>query len=145
PPHGADRLLDRHVGVDAMDVIEVDGVDPHALEARLAGDRHIVGLAVDAAALPAWSANVAELAGNEELVALALDCLSDEFLVDAGRIGVGGVEHADSEVDAAMDGGDRLDVVGHAIVGAHARAAEPDRRYTQALSQLPIFHCWYPD
>src|SRR5215467_9491094 len=141
PRHGADGVLDRHVRVDAMDVIEIDHLDAEPLEARLAGDRHIVGLAVDAAALPAGSADVAELAGNEELVALALDRLGDQLLVDAGRIGVRRVEHGDAEVDAAMDGRDRFYVVGNAIVGAHAGAAKPDGRYAQALSQLPILHC----
>src|SRR4029077_12005901 len=138
-----DRVLDRHVGVDAMDVIEVDGVDPHALEVRLAGDWHIIRLAVDAAALTARPADVAELAGNEELVALALDRLANQLLVDPGRIGIGGVEHGDAEVDATVNGGDALDVVGHAVICAHAGAAEPDRRHAQALSQLPIFHCCY--
>src|SRR5262245_15214247 len=86
--HGADRVLDRNVGIDAMDVIEVDRVDAEPLEACLAGDRHVLGLAVDAAALPAWPANVAELAGYQEFVALALDGLSDQLLVDAGRVGI---------------------------------------------------------
>src|SRR5262245_16356115 len=111
--HGADRVLDRHVGIDAMDVIEIDGVDAHALEARLAGDRHIVGLAVDAAALSARTADIAELAGNEKLVALALDRLANQLLIDTGRIGIGRVEHRDAEVDAAVNSRDRLDVVGH--------------------------------
>src|SRR5215467_8277522 len=140
PRHGADRLLDRHVGIDAVDVIEIDHLDTEPLEAGLAGDRHIGGLAVDAAALPAGPTDVAELAGNEELVAPALDRLSDQLLVDAGRIGVGRVEHGDAELDAAVNGRDRFDVIGNAIVGAHAGAAKPDRRYPQALSQLPIFH-----
>src|SRR5262245_35673368 len=102
--HGADRVLDRHIGIDPMDVIKVYDVDAEALEACFAGDRHIVGLAVDAAALPAWPTDIAELAGDEELVALALDGLTDELFVDAGRIGVRRVEHVDAQVYAAVDG-----------------------------------------
>ena len=37
PRHLADRILDRHVGVDAVLVIKVDGLDAEPLEARLAG------------------------------------------------------------------------------------------------------------
>src|SRR5439155_23344587 len=120
---------------------EIDHLDAEPLEARLAGDRHIIGLAVDAAALAARPADVAELAGDQELVALALDRLSDQLLVDAGRIGVRGIEHRDAKIDAAMDGRDRFDVIGNAVVGAHAGAAKPDGRYAQALSQLTILHC----
>src|SRR5439155_15746363 len=71
PRHGADRVLDRHSGVDAVDVIEVDRLDAEPLEARLAGDRHVIRLAVDAAALAARPADVAELRGDEILVAPA--------------------------------------------------------------------------
>src|SRR5262245_49694208 len=123
-----------------MDVIEIDHVDAEPLEARLAGDRHIVGLAVDAAALAARPADVAELARDQELVALALDRLPDQLLVDASRIGIGGVEHGDAKLDAAVDGRNRLDVVGHTVVGAHAGAPKPDRRHAQSLSELPILH-----
>ena len=28
PRHGADRVLDRHVGIDAVEVIEIDDLDP---------------------------------------------------------------------------------------------------------------------
>ena len=91
--HGADRVFDRHVRIDAVDIIEVDHIDPHALEARLAGDRHIVGPAVDAAALAAGPADVAEFRGDEIFVAPAFDRLADELFVDACGIGVGGVEH----------------------------------------------------
>src|SRR5262249_52577765 len=69
-----------------------------------------------------------------------LDRLPDQLLVDAGRISVGGVEQGDAEIDAAMDRRDRLDVVGHAVVCAHAGAAEPDGRYPETSSQLAILH-----
>ena len=37
PRHLADRLLDRHVRVDAVLVVEVDRLDPEPLQARFAG------------------------------------------------------------------------------------------------------------
>jgi hypothetical protein len=46
--HRADRILDRHVRIDAVLVIEVDDVDAEALQARIARAQHIVGGAVDA-------------------------------------------------------------------------------------------------
>src|SRR5215475_8127853 len=71
--HGADSLLDRNIGIDPVDVVEVDHVDAEPLEARIAGDRDIVGLSIDATALPAGAADIAELAGNQEFVTLAFD------------------------------------------------------------------------
>ncbi len=46
--HRADRVLDRHIGVDAVLVIEVDDIDAEPLQAGLAGLLHIFGAAVDA-------------------------------------------------------------------------------------------------
>ena len=46
PPHRAHRLLDRHLGVDAVLVVEIDHVDAEAREARVAGLRHVGGAAV---------------------------------------------------------------------------------------------------
>ena len=45
--HGADGLLDRRGGVDAMLVIEVDDLDPESLEAGLARFAHVLGPSVD--------------------------------------------------------------------------------------------------
>src|SRR5262249_42614582 len=135
----------RNIGIDPVDVVEVDHVDAEPLEARIAGDRDIVGLSIDATALPAGAADIAELAGNQEFVTLAFDCLPDQLLVDAGRIGIRGVEQGDAEIDAVVDRRDRFDVIGHAVVCAHARAAEPDGRYAQPLSQLAILHRYHLD
>ncbi len=127
PRHGADGVLDRHGRVDAVDVIKVDDLDAETLEAGVTGDRRVIRLAVDAAALPTRPADVAEFRGDQILVAPPLDGRADELFVDAGGIGVGSVEHGDAKLGRLMDGRDRLHVVGHAVVGAHARATEPDR------------------
>src|SRR5262249_7544493 len=41
--HRAYRVLDRHGAVDAMDVVEVDGVDAEAFQARVARLRDVFG------------------------------------------------------------------------------------------------------
>ena len=46
PRHGADRVLDRNIGIDAVLIVEIDHIDAEPLEARLAGGRHIFGPAV---------------------------------------------------------------------------------------------------
>ena len=44
----------------------------------------------------------------------------------------------------AVDGRDRFRVVGHAVVRAHARAAEPDGGNAEVLSKHAIFHAVIP-
>ena len=46
PRHGANRLLDRHVRVDAVLVVEVDDVDAQPPQAGLAGRANIIGIAL---------------------------------------------------------------------------------------------------
>ena len=139
--HRAHGVLDRHVGIDAMDVVEIDHVDAEPLQARLAGDRHVVGLAVGAAALAARTADVAELGGDDQAVAASGDRARDQLLVPAGAIGIRGVEHVDALLDRPMDGGGGFHVVGHAIVRRHAGAAQADGRDARtSRAELTVLH-----
>jgi len=70
--HRADRLLDRHGRIDAVDVIEVDYVGLQPLEAALAGLADIVGTAVREART-AGLAQIAELAGDHVIAAMSFD------------------------------------------------------------------------
>src|SRR5437763_1136475 len=65
--HRADRVLDRHAGVDAVLVIEVDRVDAEPLQADLARLLHVFGAAVDAIGA-AGLAGLAEFGGDDDLV-----------------------------------------------------------------------------
>ncbi len=109
--HGADGVFDGSIGIDAMLVVEIDVIDVEALQAGIAGFADVVGLAVDGAdAGVAGIADDAELGGEHDLVAPALDGASDEFFV-GGAIHVGGIEEGDAEFEGAMDGGDGFVVV----------------------------------
>src|SRR5262249_16203642 len=57
--HRADRVLDRHIRVDAVLEIDVDVIHAEALEARLAGLHHIFRPAIDAV-LPTGVLGLAE-------------------------------------------------------------------------------------
>ena len=132
--HRPDRLLDRHVGVDAVLVVEVDVVDPEAPQRRVAGRPHVVRAAVDAAhARVVGVAHDAELGGQHHLVAAVGDRPPDQLLVGARAVHVGGVEQRDPEVERAVDRRDRLGLVGAAVELRHAHAAQALRRYGQAL------------
>ena len=61
PRHLAHRILDRHVGIDAVLVIKVDHLDPEPLEARLAGGVDIFGVAAHPEELAIGPAHIGEL------------------------------------------------------------------------------------
>jgi hypothetical protein len=92
PRHRPDGVLDRHVGVDPVLVVEVDPVDLQPLQAPLESDGHVFGPAVRPPPLPARAADIAELAREGDLLAAALQRACDQLLVCSGTIGVGGVE-----------------------------------------------------
>src|SRR4051812_5741831 len=70
--HRADGFLDRHLRVDAMLVIDIDHVDPQALEARLARSEHMVRAAVDVL-LAVRQLHLPELGGHYDVVAVTLE------------------------------------------------------------------------
>jgi len=69
--HCAHRILDGHVRVHPVLVVEVDHVHAKPLEAGVAGGPHVVRLAADAGSLAVRTPGVAELGGNEHLLAHA--------------------------------------------------------------------------
>ena len=65
--HRAHGLLDRHVRVDAVLVVQVDGIDAQPLEAGVAARVHVFGATVDAALRGSRIAKDAELGGDKRL------------------------------------------------------------------------------
>src|SRR5712691_8127436 len=91
PRHRAHRLLDRHVRVDAVQVVEVDVVDAELREARLAGGAHVLGPAVGVV-------DVTELGADDDVVAPAFQRAAEHALVLALHVAVCGVEERDAQV-----------------------------------------------
>ncbi len=125
--HRAHRILDRHRGIDAMLVVEIDHVDAEPLEAGLAGGLHIGRAAVDSVGA-ARLLRLAELGGEHDLGAPAAgQRLAEQRLVVAPAIHVGTVEEGDAAIERVMDDADRLGVVALAVGAGERHAAEPDR------------------
>src|SRR5690348_10069503 len=99
PHHFADRLLDRHIGVHAVLVIEVDDLDPESLQARHASTAHVGGIAFHAEELTLLAANVTELSGEKHFVATLADGAADQLLVPADAVHVGRVEEGHSAIE----------------------------------------------
>ncbi len=90
--HRADGLLDRHGVVHPVLVVEVDVVHAEPPERVVAGLADVVGPAVHAEIGAVLRALVAELGGEDHLVAAAADRPADEPLVGEGTVHVGRVE-----------------------------------------------------
>jgi hypothetical protein len=136
--HRADRVLDRHVGIDAVDEIEVDHIGLEPFQAFVAAFLDVFGPPVRETR-PALQLDIAELAGDHIVVAMPGDRLGEQLLVAAVAIGVGAVEKIDAELTRSMDRADRLIAVRLVVKRRHRRAAEPNRTYLQT-AQLALLH-----
>src|SRR5207237_2057874 len=74
--HCADRLLDRHLGIDAVLVIHVDHVDAETLQARLASAQDVRRAAIHIL-LPVGALGLAELGRHHHPIAAAAQCLAE--------------------------------------------------------------------
>ena len=126
--HGADGVLDRRVGVDAVLVVEVDVLDAETPQRSLACASHVRGRTVDRAVGRVGFELDAELGRQEDLVAAPGDRTAHEFLVGVRAVHVGGVEEVAAEIERAVDRAQRFAFVGCAIESRHAHTAETDGR-----------------
>jgi hypothetical protein len=99
-------------------------VDPKPLQRRITGPPHILRFPVDPHPAAVGSVLVAELGGQYHLVSVSDNRPPDQPLVAERPVHVGGVQQGDAEVERAVDGGDRLPVVGRPVRLAHHHAAQ---------------------
>ena len=128
--HRARHVLDRHVGVDAVLVVEIDDVGPEALERSLATCLDVLRAAVELRRHARLE--IAELGGNHHLIAKGSKRFAHEFLVRERTVELGGVEEGDAALHGCTDQRDHFLLVrgwsGRAVDTAHAHAAKPERR-----------------
>jgi hypothetical protein len=114
------RLLDLHVRIVAVDLIEVDPVGVQPPQGVL--DRPHDPAPGAAAAVGVVAHRVEELRGEDDVVAPALERLADDLLGLAGAIDVRGVDEVDPGVERGVDDPDRLLVIRVAPGAEHHRA-----------------------
>src|SRR6478752_5767632 len=141
---GAGDIFDRHVGIDAMLVQQIDDLNTQSLQRSLGGLADGVRMAAQAGVrLGRWIDCKAELGRNSDLVAHVAQSLADNLLVGKGTIDFGGIEEGDAQIDCRSDQRDAL-FIGErvAVSGIQAHAAEAYFRDFESVgSQLPRFHC----
>jgi hypothetical protein len=67
--HRADRVFDRRRGIDAVLIVQVDGVDAEPLQRGVAALPHVLRPSTDAEERAIGGAHVAEFGGNDDLIA----------------------------------------------------------------------------
>ena len=142
--HRADGLLDRHVRIDAMLVVEVDVVRAESAERPLDRAAHVVGGAV----LRSHSRHVTgdgvvhppvELRRDHVLVAAPRDGPPDQQLVRQWPVQLRRIDEVDAELERPPDRLDALLLVGRAIKRRHPHTTQPDRRHLE-ITKLPPIH-----
>ncbi len=114
---------------------------PQPLQACITGQADVIRLAADAEKLAVRCAHVAELRGEDDLVAPAAEGAADQFLIAADTIHVGGVDEIHAEFDGAMDRRDRFRFIASAVEFGHAHAPEPQCRDSQTRTpQITLLH-----
>ena len=137
--HGTDGVLDRHLRVTTVQVVEVDVVDAQATQRRVAGLVHVAGIAPDRASRGILLvAHETELGGQHDLVAAAADRPTHELLVRVRSVGIRGVQQRDAQVERPLDRRDRLGLVGVAVELGHAHAAQALGRHDQVRAQVAV-------
>ena len=123
--HGSDGFLDRSRGIDAMLVVEIDGLDAEPLQAAFASRPYVFGLAADTTVHRIREiTDDAEFGRDLELMPMMLDSLADQDLVRVRAIHIGGVKKRDAQFERAMDSRDGLLLVARSVEFRHPHTAE---------------------
>ena len=140
--HRARDVLDRHVGVDAVLVEQIDGVDLEPLERRVDHLLDVLRPTIEAPLLARRIEFKAELGCDHDLLADRGKRFAHELFVPERAVGLGGVEEGDAAVDGRSNQRDHLLLVGgRPVAEAHAHAAEADGRDLQvAVSESSLLH-----
>jgi hypothetical protein len=144
-PHRAGHLLNRHVGINAMLIEEVDDVDLKPLQGTFDGPLNVFRLTIDgrSSGLVVRTGQVeAELCGDDHLVANGLERFTHDFLVGERTVDFRRVKEGDAAIHGLADERDGLIFAqGMAVAEVQAHAAEADGRDFQvAFTELAFLH-----
>jgi hypothetical protein len=147
--HRPDGVLNRYRRIDAVDVVQIDDINFEPLQTELAA-RLNEFRPPGRGRRPVGRAQIAELAGDHVVVAMALHRAGDQFLVAALSVGIRAVEKIDADLARMAQGIDRRISVRLVIERCHRRAAETDRRDLEPTEHAPshsfnfLFRVKYP-
>jgi len=106
--HGAGGVLDRHAGVDAVLVEQVDAVDAQTSQRPFDRGLDVLGAAGQPGLLTVVVEREAELRGDDNPLAYRRKRFTDDLLVGERAVHLSGVEQGDTPVDGGADERDAL-------------------------------------
>ncbi len=133
--HRTDRLLDRHVRVHPVQVVQVDDVGAEVAQRPVGGAPDVGGGAVAAVHGAVVVGLRGRLGGQDDLVAAVAEGAGDQLLVLERPVRLCRVDEGDAGVDGVPQGRDGLPLVGAAVEGAHAHRAEAERGHGQPVAE----------
>jgi hypothetical protein len=134
-------ILDRHIGVDAVLIKEVNHFRTKPLERLVAYLADVFGSAVHAGNLATFDVE-SEFGCDYHLVAHRRQRLANNLLVGVGTINLGSVEEGDTALHRLAHQRDALPVAqAMAVAEIQPHAAEADRRdFQAAFSEYALLH-----
>ena len=132
--HRAGDVLDRHIGIDAVLIEEIDAIGPQPLQRCVRHVADVLGAAVEAGHARRSVDVEAELRGDHHAVADRRECFADELLIGERAVHFGRIEERDPSVDGGPDDGDAVWTrQGTAVTLADPHAPETERRHFEAV------------
>ena len=141
---GSGDILDRHIRVDAVLVVQIDRLDLQSRERALDHAPDVFGPAVETTPprLAFGAGCPPELRGDHDLPSERRQGFADKLLVRVRTVDFRRVEERHPTIDGGAEQGQHgVPVRNRAVGPAHAHAAEPHRRHVQsALPKRAFLH-----
>src|ERR1035437_4144932 len=126
--HGANRIFNGRVGINAVLIGKVNMRYSKGLEAGFTGPLYILSPPVNTQKFAVGPADVSEFSGQNDLIAPVANGAPDQLLIFPDTIHVGGVQKIDAQHERTMNNGDGLPLVRTAIEFRHAHTAQSQSR-----------------
>src|SRR5262249_53700177 len=142
--HGADGLLDRHLRIDAVLVIEVDVIRSQSTKRPFDRAAHVTGGAV----LRPYGRHLtgngpvhppAELRRDHVVVAAPRHGSPDKRLVRQSPVQLRRIDEVDAKLERPPDRLDTFRLVSRAVERGHTHTTQTDRRHLE-ITKLPLIH-----
>ncbi len=126
----ADRVLDRHHAIDAMQIEQINHIDPQTPQAFVASLHHRFGAGVHPRRAATLVENHAELRGHNQFARAALQRATQQFL--AAGIHRRRIEEIDTEIDGTVDQNSGIagrDASARSVIAREAETPQSQGRY----------------
>lgn len=126
--HGTGDFFNGDIGVDAVLIEEIDGIDAETTQGSIGNPVDVLGAAVEPDMTAGiWIDRKAEFGGDDNLTAERGEGFTHKVFIRVGPVDFGGIKEGDTLSDCGTDKADHgRTVFGWSIAKAHAHAAEPE-------------------